>query len=157
MCARRTLVSAASRNQFGYRHCAAHDGYRPIHRVGYDLIMRIHRRIFLILLAPVVAAVVGCAVDEAHRYYATEKYSPKPLEEVQILFEPSSRPHKVLADFQSRNESPEDMRKKAAAIGADAVIVSVMGGFVMTNEKWARQEVIKGTYSRITGTAIKFE
>ena len=35
----------------------------------------------------------------------------------------------VIADFQSRGENAKAMQKKAAKIGADAVIVVYLGGY----------------------------
>ena len=43
----------------------------------------------------------------------------------------------MIADFQSRGESPEAVRKKAADIGADAVIISILGGYYSRSEEWA--------------------
>ena len=99
----------------------------------------------------------GCASDVANRYYSAEKFPPRPVSEVELL---SSRPSKefvVIADFQSRGESPESVRKKAAEIGADAVIVSTMGGVYSTSEQWAGEDRNKNTYTRITGTAIRYK
>lgn len=99
---------------------------------------------------------IGCASDQAHRYYAAEKYPAKRAETVELLFEKPSKPFDVIADFQSRGESPEDMRKRAAEIGADAVIVSLLGGNVSISNQWAGKDS-NTSYSRITGTAIKFK
>lgn len=99
----------------------------------------------------------GCASDVANRYYSSKKYPPKPEHEVQILWSKPQNAFSILADFQSRGESPEDMRKKAAEIGADAVIVSLLGGDYSLNEKWADKDRYSNTYRRIAATAIKFE
>lgn len=97
----------------------------------------------------------GCASDQAHRYYVKEKYSPKSITLVQLLVEAPKRSFVVIADFQSRGESPEDMRRRAAEIGADAVIVTVLGGQVLTSAEWAGKGSVNN-YTRITGTAIIF-
>ncbi|MBI4325106.1 MAG: hypothetical protein HY674_07560 [Chloroflexi bacterium] len=99
---------------------------------------------------------IGCASDIANRYYGTEKFPPRDPKEVQLLWERPQREFTVIADFQSRGESPEAMRKRAAKIGADAVIVSILGGLYDTREEWAGHDRQGNTYSRITGTAIKF-
>lgn len=99
----------------------------------------------------------GCASDVANRYYAAQRLPPRPLTEVQILWQKPARSFTVLADFQSRGESPEDMRKKGAGIGADAVIVSLLGGNYSLKEEWADKDRQSHTYSRITATAIKFD
>jgi hypothetical protein len=101
--------------------------------------------------------ITACATDVANRYYGTVKYKPKDPKEVEILWEKPNRDFFVIADFQSRRESPEAIRNKAAQIGADAVIVSILGGYYSYGEEWAGSDRYKGTYSRITGTAIKYK
>ena len=63
----------------------------------------------------------------------------------------------MIADFQSRGESPEAVRKKAADIGADAVIISILGGYYSRSEEWAGSDRHAATYNRITGTAIRYK
>lgn len=98
----------------------------------------------------------SCASDVANRYYGKTKYPEKKPNEVELLWETPSRPYEVIADFQSRGESPEDMRRKAAKVGADAVIVSMLGGNVSLGDEWAGSDS-SHTYSRITGTAIRYQ
>lgn len=98
----------------------------------------------------------GCATDVANRYYSAKTYAAKDPSQVQMLFSKPSRPFEVIADFQSRGESPESVRKKAAKIGADAVIIAVFGGYYSLSEEWAGKDRREGTYSRITGTAIVY-
>jgi hypothetical protein len=100
---------------------------------------------------------VGCATDVANRYYATERYPAKDTKDVELLWHNPSRQYVVIADFQARGESPEGMRKWAAKIGADAVIVSILGGYYDTSTEWAGADKEANTYSRITGTAIKYQ
>ena len=99
----------------------------------------------------------GCVSDEAHRYYSREYFPPKSEEEVQVLYMEPRRSYEVIADFQARGASPKYMRKKAAAIGADAVIVGMYGGFRAKSDEWASEDKHDDTYSRITGTAIRFK
>jgi hypothetical protein len=99
----------------------------------------------------------GCATDVANRYYGAERYPAKDPNEVEILRQRPSREFTVIADFQSRGESPEAVRRKAAKIGADAVIISILGGYYDTSEQWAESDRQGNTYSRITGTAIKYK
>jgi hypothetical protein len=99
----------------------------------------------------------GCASDQANRYYGNEKYASRPVEEVEILREPPTSEYEVIADFQSRGESPKDMQRKAAEIGADAVIVATVGGYRSKSDEWAGVDSQSSTYSRIVGTAIKFK
>jgi hypothetical protein len=110
----------------------------------------------LAMLALILCLFPSCAVDVANRYYGKMTYPPKQLDEVQILRECPVRPYDVIADFQSRRESPEDMKRKAAQIGADAVIVSTLGGLYAIGEEWAGSDSYSHTYTRITGTAIKY-
>src|SRR2546426_342003 len=70
----------------------------------------------------------ACAVDVANRYYAAERYPERSPKSVEILSHAPSRPFMVIADFQSRGESAEALRRRAAKIGADAIIVTRIGG-----------------------------
>jgi len=108
-------------------------------------------------LVACVLFLVSCATDVANRYYGTEKYPPKDPEKVEILWRKPTREFVVIADFQSRGESPEAIRKKAAKIGADAVLISILGGLYSYSEEWAGSDRQSNTYSHITGTAIKYK
>ncbi len=110
----------------------------------------------LAMLTLMLYLLSSCASDVANRYYGKTTYPPKQPNEVEILRECPTRPYDVIADFQSRGETPEDMRRKAAKIGADAVIVSMLGGYYAIGEEWAGSDSYGHTYSRITGTAIKY-
>ena len=99
----------------------------------------------------------GCASDIANRYYADQRYSPRPVDEVEILFEAPSRSYEVIADFQSRGESPKQLRARAAEIGADAVIVTPLGGSRSTSDQWADIDTYSKTYTRIVGSAIRYK
>ena len=99
----------------------------------------------------------SCATDVANRYYGSVHYPPKAAENVALLNAAPSRPYEVIADFQSRSESPESVRRKAAGIGADAVIVTTLGGRYDSSEEWAAQNRDSGMYTRIVGTAIKYK
>ena len=48
------------------------------------------------------------------------------------------------------------MKKRAAKIGADAIIVSPLGGYYSLNEEWADSDSMSRTYSRLVGSAIKY-
>ena len=100
---------------------------------------------------------VGCATAVANRYYASTKYPPKNPQEVQILKQAPDRPYEVIADFQSRGESPKSVAKKAAKIGADAVIVVMLGGYYELGTEWANVDYQADTYTRINGTAIRYK
>ncbi|MCP5525141.1 MAG: hypothetical protein H7A46_26760 [Verrucomicrobiales bacterium] len=101
--------------------------------------------------------IAGCATDVANRYYGSEHYAPRDPKEVELLWQRPNREFVVIADFQSRGESPEAIRKRAARIGADAVIVAILGGYYYTEEEWAGRDSKGNTYTRITGTAIKYK
>lgn len=47
------------------------------------------------------------------------------------------------------------MRRKAAAVGADAVIVVLAGGSRLQSAEWASEST--NTYSRIIGSAIRYK
>jgi hypothetical protein len=104
-----------------------------------------------------VLFITSCATDIANRYYGNARYSPKRAEEVEILWTKPKRDFTVIADFQSRGEGAEAMREKAAQIGADAVIISILGGYYDQHEQWASKDRYSNTYSRITGTAIIYK
>lgn len=99
----------------------------------------------------------GCVSDEAHRYYAKERFEPKAPKDVEVLHWAPERPYDVVADFQARGADDEYMQKKAAEIGADAVIVGTFGGQRAKKDEWAGEDSRARTYSRITGTAIRYK
>lgn len=98
----------------------------------------------------------SCASDEAARYYGDVRYPPRPPEEVGILYKAPTRPYTVLADVQAYNVSPAHMRRRAAEIGADAVIIVRGGGRYSESEIWADQDRYQHTYSRLLATVIKY-
>ncbi|MCK4999270.1 MAG: hypothetical protein KAS23_07040 [Anaerohalosphaera sp.] len=101
--------------------------------------------------------VLGCAYDEANRYYLKENLPPKNVNEVEILQEEPTQPYILVADFQACNVSFRYMQKEAAKVGADAVIVVPAGGNYSMNEKWAGKDKHSNSYHRLTGTAIKYK
>jgi len=118
----------------------------------------------LILLALFLLS--ACTTDIANRYYANERYPPKAITEVELLTSEPTKPYIVIADFQMRGESAKGMCKRAAKIGADAIIVTVLGGFYSDSEEWAGKDQYKakivnnkivGKNTRIVGTAIKYK
>lgn len=99
----------------------------------------------------------SCASDVANRYYSAERYPPRNYKEVETLQENPTRPFEVIADFQARGASPKNMRKRAAKIGADAVIIQTLGGKYDMGDQWAGEDSQNKSYSRITATAIKYK
>jgi hypothetical protein len=97
----------------------------------------------------------GCVSDVANRYYGEITYPEKNVKEVELLQKKPDRSFTVIADFQSRGETRDTLRRKAAKIGADAIIVTMLGGYYDLSEQWAGQDK-NNTYSRIIGTAIKY-
>lgn len=100
----------------------------------------------------------GCTHDEAGRYYADKRYPRRPVKEVQVLHDAPGKPYEVIADYQAKGLGATEgfVRKKAAEIGADAVIVSKLGGYRSRDEQWAGQDRHSNTYTRITATAIRY-
>lgn len=98
----------------------------------------------------------ACATDVANRYYSSKQYPEKQPAQVQILSSNPSRPFEVIADFQSRGDTPESLRKKAAKIGADAIIVAGIGGNYDRSEEWAGKDRNENSAARIVGTAIVY-
>jgi hypothetical protein len=120
----------------------------------FSMTLTRHKAVGLLLLSCCIVA--ACATDVANRYYGTVRYPSKNPSEVELLWLRPPREFVVIADFQSRGESPEAIRKKAADIGADAVIISILGGYYAPSEQWAGSDRHADTYTRITGTAIKY-
>lgn len=100
---------------------------------------------------------VGCATGEANRYYLKEKFPAKNIKEVEVLKEAPSRPYIVIADFQVSNTTVKYIQKRAAEIGADAVIVTLTGGRYSEDEIWAGNDRYSNTYTGLIGTAIKYK
>lgn len=109
---------------------------------------------------------VGCVSDEANRCYLNGKFPPKQVSEVQILHEAPQQPYTVIADLQAGNTyflffewatTPRYMQKRAAEVGADAVIVTSVGGYYSRDEVWAGKDRHSDSQSRLIGTAIKYK
>ena len=110
------------------------------------------------LLLVCLLLLCACAgTDIANRYYGTETYPPKEAKDVAILTKKPDREFIVIADFQARGETPQQMQKRAAEAGADAVIVTLLGGFFNSQDQGAGKDSLSWTYSRIVGTAIKYK
>ena len=111
----------------------------------------------------------GCVYDEANRCYLNEQLPPKKTTEVKILHEAPQQPYTVIADLQAGNTyfwflvtwvwatPPSYMQKRAAEVGADAVIVVSAGGDYSKNEVWAGKDRHADSQSRMLGTAIKYK
>lgn len=114
------------------------------------------------LILPICCAFLcgSCAQDVANRYYAPQAYRERDPRSVELLSHAPSRRFDVIADFQSRGESPEAFRKRAAKIGADAVIVTSVGGLYNRAEEWAGSDTTANTGGDLTGhligSAIKY-
>jgi uncharacterized protein YbjQ (UPF0145 family) len=108
------------------------------------------------VLSAVMAILSGCVSDVANRYYASEHYPAKPVKSVELLYAAPAKPYTVIADFQSRGDTPEGLRQKAADIGADAVIVVGIGGSHDTSANWAGTSNGQD-FSHIVGTAIIYK
>lgn len=115
------------------------------------------KNVFLVMLVcAALVLVTSCASDVANRYYGSQHYPQRPVSEVQLLSHEPSQPYIVIADFQARGKSPKDLRADAAKIGADAVIITLLGGDYSTSEEWAGHDRYSDTYDHIVGTAIKY-
>jgi hypothetical protein len=119
--------------------------------------MKMYKHIFTLSFLLIVG-LTGCAEDVANRYYSGKKYPAKNVEEVEIL---TSKPEKdfiVIADFQSRGESDKSFAKRAALIGADAIIVNSVGGMYSWGEESASADRHKHDYhSHRIATVIKYK
>ena len=118
--------------------------------------IQITSKFFLFVSMTIVASCA--ATDVANRYYADERYSAVPSQQVRLLTKPPLEPYTVIAEFQSRREAPRSVREKAAAIGADAVIITLYGGQHSLDSEWASDERnMAKTFTRIVGIAIKMD
>ena len=119
--------------------------------------MRNFQKIEMIGIIALFFCNIGCVSDEANRYYLKERLPPKNINEVEVLWEEPHQPYTVVADFQARNASVKHMRKRAAEIGADAVIVVPIGGWYSLDEIWANEDRESNSFNRLTGTAIQYK
>ena len=110
------------------------------------------KSLFIILILAVFSS---CVSDEAARYYSSETYAPKEADEIDVFLELPNRPYEIIADFQARRATVITMQRKAAKIGADAVVVRYLGGNRSGRDEWASEDR-SNTYRRMAGTAIKY-
>ena len=119
--------------------------------------MRGLRNFVIIAIIVLLLCEIGCISDEANRYYLKYKLPAKEINEVEVLREAPQQAYIIIADFQARNATVKHMRKRAAEIGADAVIVVPAGGSYSENEIWADKDRYSNTYSRLIATAITYK
>ena len=81
----------------------------------------------------------------------------KNIDQVEVLHEEPQQPYIVIADFQAKGASIKHMRKRAAEIGADAVIIVHAGGWYSRSEIWADKDKQSNSYNRLIGTAIQYK
>ena len=101
-----------------------------------------------------VLPLVGCVSDEANRCYLKHRLAARDVREVEVLSQEPQRDYTVIADLQAKNASVSYLRKRAAQIGADAVIIVPAGGYYSTDEVWAGKDRESKSYDRLLGTAI---
>lgn len=150
-----------ARKKEGRSSAEPHRRVRPdaplVRRQKGDSGMMEHARILAIAgVAFFLFCLVGCVSDEANRYYLKETLPPKSAKEVEVLREAPQRPYTVIADLQANDASVRYMQKRAAQIGADAVIVVPVGGYYSRDEVWAGKDRNSKSYARMLGTAIKY-
>jgi hypothetical protein len=87
-----------------------------------------------ILLFVLVFVIVSCAppLMRIHYFPGAKHYQARPLASLDLLRSEPSRPHEALAEIRispsarmSRQEVERQMRERAAAIGADALVIEV--------------------------------
>ena len=122
-----------------------------------EMPMRYLKKLQIISIFVFLLCEIGCISDEANRYYLKERLPAKNIKEVEVLYEEPQQSYVVVADFQACNASIKHMRKRAAEIGADAVIVVPAGGWYSRNEIWADKDKQSNSYSRLIGTAIQYK
>lgn len=112
---------------------------------------------FIVFILFISFFLTGCVAGEANRYYLKEKLPVKNIKEVEVLWESPKRPYIVIADLQASQATVKYMQKRAAEIGADAVIVTITGGWYSRDEVWAGEDRYSDSYTGIIGTAIKYK
>ena len=112
---------------------------------------------FRALILFICLFLAGCVAGEANRYYLKEKLPAKDIKEVEVLREAPSQPYIVIADLQASQVSFKYLQKRAAEIGADAVIVTCTGGSYSTSEVWAENDRYSNSCTGFIGTAIKYK
>ena len=129
----------------------------------------------IILLLSTVLVLGGCATGDALILDSSAvSEEPRPVEEVQMLLKEPNRPFKVIAlvsasgyveDYWSASAAQkavlEELRKQAADIGADAVIIGGKdvineGGFGVTNTYGSATGYGYGGTSSAYGTSSGF-
>ena len=112
---------------------------------------------FIVLVLFTCLFLAGCVTNEANRYYLKEKLPAKDIKEVEVLKAAPTRPYIVIADLQASQASFRYLQKRAAEIGADAVIVTPTGGWYSQGEVWAGNDQYSNSYTGLVGTAIKYK
>ena len=119
--------------------------------------MRSLQKFILISTFVLLFCVIGCISGEANRYYLKETLPAKEIDDVEVLRTEPQQPYIVIEDFQAHNDSIQHMLKRAAEVGADALIVVPLGGWYSEAEIWADKDRYSNSYSRLAGTAIKYK
>lgn len=112
---------------------------------------------FIVFMFLMSLFLTGCVAGEANRYYLREKLPAKDIKEVEVLKKAPTRPYIVIADLQASMATVKYMQKRAAEIGADAVIVTPTGGWYSRSEVWAENDEYSNSYTGLVGTAIKYK
>jgi hypothetical protein len=129
---------------------------------------RIHKHLSLAALIGLMA-VTGCKTvsTSSHQFLGGPTYPPTDPAQVQILRTEPTRAHAQLGQVRAQPSSSsvgnpqieEALRKVAAKMGADAVVIvqdtTQVTGAVVTGPLWARS-VDQITGRVITGVAIKY-
>jgi len=87
----------------------------------------------------------------------TERFAPRDPQEVELLWDKPQEDYVVIGHFHSRGDSPKSIRKRAARIGADAVIVTPLAGESVKVDTPSRMPQLSRPYSRIVGEAIRYK
>ena len=122
----------------------------------------------LLVVAGLVTLIAGCATTSVTRVDSGTTYSP--TEHVELLFDQPDRPYTTIAVLESRGpiglglpELLEDMKEKAKAVGADAVIPiqdasqQQAPGLIYNPWLGGYQTIGGGTIPGVRGIAIKYQ
>lgn len=104
---------------------------------------------FVALILISTLALQGCVSDY--------KLAPKDPAQVEVLNGRPLRDYFVVADFQTGGASERSLRRSAAEIGADAVIISNFGSNYSTKATAPGKDPYASPGGRVLGTAIKYK
>ena len=91
------------------------------------------------------------------RYGLSQPFAPRDPQEVEVLWEKPAEAYTVIGHFRSRGNNPKSLQKRAAKIGANAVIVTPLDVVSAKTDRQYRMPQPSFSHPRIAGEAIRYE